>query len=253
MFAIPWESTVLVGTTDLDHAEDLKTREPFCTQAEIDYILSAANATFPTARLEHEDIISTFAGIRPIVRGDVSDPSKESRAHVVWDEHGMLTITGGKLTIFRIMAEDTLKLASEKLEKPLKPLKKWFKPVHRNPKPSNINSTTLTYLLARYGDAIRPFLAIAPEAELKPLHTLPNTLTELRYAARTSAVEHLDDLLLRRVRLGLLLPNGANELLGTIKPIVQDELSWDDARWQKEVLRYRSIYESAYSPQPTGK
>lgn len=253
MFAIPWEGVTLVGTTDLDHAESFETQEPFCTQAEVDYILEAANATFPSAKLGSDDIICSFAGVRPIVRGDATNPSKESRAHVVWDEHGMLTITGGKLTIFRIMAEDTLKLASVKLGKPLQPLKDWFIPVRRYSKTSNINNPTWGYLLARYGDSILPFLADAAEAELLPIQPLANTMAELRYAARSTGVEHLDDLLLRRVRLGMLLPNGASELLGTIKPIVQSELNWDEVRWQQELVRYRSIYENAYSPKPIGK
>jgi glycerol-3-phosphate dehydrogenase len=252
MFAIPWEGVTLVGTTDLDHAENLEAHEPYCTKAEIDYILEAANATFPSSQLGKEDIISSFAGVRPIVRGDATDPSKESRAHVVWDEHGMLTITGGKLTIFRIMAQDTLNLAAAKLEQPLKPLKLWFKPVHVDRKPDHISSSTWSYLLARYGDSIQPFLETASSDELLPIQPLANTLAELKYAARTSAVEHLDDLLLRRVRLGILLPSGANDLLGTIKPIVQSELNWDEARWEEEVIRYRSIYEGAYSPQPSG-
>lgn len=252
MFAIPWEGTTLVGTTDLDHFDNLDNQEPYCTQTEIDYILDAAKATFPNANLGKEDIISSFAGVRPIVRGDAADPSKESRAHVVWDEQGMLTITGGKLTIFRIMAEDTLKLASAKMDKPLKPIKHWFKPVHLNSKPNQIDSTIWSYLLSRYGDAIRPFLASAAEAELLPIEPLASTLAEVKYAARTTAVEHLDDLLLRRVRLGLLLPNGAADLLSTIKPIVKSELNWDEARWQTEITRYRVIYKGAYRPQPTG-
>ncbi|MGB4594869.1 MAG: glycerol-3-phosphate dehydrogenase/oxidase [Anaerolineaceae bacterium] len=252
MFAIPWEGTTLVGTTDLDHTDNLETREPYCTQAEVDYILEAANATFPEVHLGKQDIISSFAGVRPIVRGDSTDPSKESRAHVVWDEHGLLTITGGKLTIFRIMAEDTLKVVSAKLEQPLKPLNQWFKPVHRDSKPNRIEAATWNYLLARYGDAIQPLLETANEEELLPIQPLANTLAELRYAARNTAVEHLDDLLLRRVRLGMLLPDGANEVLGTIKPIVQSELNWDERRWQEEVNRYRAIYDGAYSPQPTG-
>lgn len=253
MFAIPWEGTSLIGTTDLDHTENLDVAEPYCAQSEFDYILEAANATFTNARLAKEDIISSFAGIRPIVHGDTTDPSKESRAHVVWDEHSMLTITGGKLTIFRIMAEDTLKLASAKFDKPYEPLKQWFKPAQRNSRPQHISPETWTYLIARYGDPIRPFLENATETELLPIRPLANTLAEVRYAARTGAVEHLDDLLLRRVRLGMLLPDGASELLGTIKPIVQSELSWDEARWQDEVDRYRVIYESAYSSQPTGQ
>jgi len=63
---------------------------------------------------------------------------------------------------------------------------------------------------------------------------LNNTWAELRWAAREEGVQHLDDLLLRRVRLGLLLPNGARDLLPRIRRTVQPELGWDDQRWEAE-------------------
>ena len=72
--------------------------------------------------LQKPDIISSFAGIRPIVRGDTNARAR-NRAHVVWDEHGLITIAGGKLTIFRVMAEDTLKLVAGQLGRPLPPIK----------------------------------------------------------------------------------------------------------------------------------
>lgn len=253
MFAIPWEGTTLVGTTDLDHADATQEQEPWCTQPEIDYILEAANSTFPENHLTHRDIISTFAGVRPIVRGDASDPSKESRAHVILEEHGMLTITGGKLTIFRIMAEETLKCVHARLGRPYKSMKQWFKPILQTPKPENVDEAVWNYLISRYGNAIQPFLLSADKTELLPIEPLSNTLAEVRFAARNTAVEHLDDLLLRRVRLGMLLPNGAEELLEAIQLIVQTELNWDDDRWHQEVQRYRAIYLNAYSPNPSGK
>ena len=252
MFAIPWEGATLIGTTDLDHADDLNAREPYCIAAEIDYILEAANAIFPDVNLQKPDIISSFAGIRPIVRGDTNDPSKESRAHVVWDEHGLITIAGGKLTIFRVMAEDTLKLVAGQLGRPLPPIKEWFKPLNLDQETTGVDPEVSRYWLSRYGELARAFLAAADPAELKAIFPLNNSLAEIRFAVRHTAVEHLDDLLLRRVRLGLLLPDAANGLLDKIKPIVQFELGWDDDRWQDEVDRYLAIYRGAYSSQPTG-
>ena len=87
------------------------------------------------------------------------------------------------------------------------------------------------------------FHAIAP---------LPNLWAELRWAARAEGVVHLDDLLLRRVRLGMLLPNGAFDHMPRIRSIVQPELGWDDARWMAEESSYRSTWQRSYSPAPLG-
>ena len=69
-------------------------------------MLEAIHAIFPDTNITERSIISSFAGLRPIVRGDANNPSAESRAHLVLEEDGMVTVTGGKLTIFEVMAED---------------------------------------------------------------------------------------------------------------------------------------------------
>ena len=81
------------------------------------------------------------------------------------------------------------------------------------------------------------------------LTSIPGTIylwAELRQAARQEAVIHLDDLLLRRVRLGLLAPNGGMDLMEHIRAIVQPELGWDDARWQAEEDSYRQLWVKSY-------
>ena len=92
----------------------------------------------------------------------------------------------------------------------------------------------------------------AHPGENQPIDSLPNLWSELRWAARSGAVCHLDDLLLRRVRLGMQLPNGGSEIFSRIKAICQPELGWDDVKWQQEEARYQQIYAKAYSPSPKG-
>jgi glycerol-3-phosphate dehydrogenase len=75
----------------------------------------------------------------------------------------------------------------------------------------------------------------------------PYLWAELRHAARAEGVIHLDDLLLRRVRLGLLAPNGGMDLLPRIRAIVQPELGWGDLRWEKEVGEYADLWKRAYA------
>jgi len=254
MFAIPWEGVSLIGTTDLDHTFPLADCEPFCTAAEIDYILEAASDTFPALELGHTDILSTFSGLRPIINTGQADPSKESRAHVVWQEHGLITVTGGKYTTFRIMAQQALQMASSRLPNPadFTAKKRYFNPLPREVGRSELPEDYYLHLLGRYGDETAALLAAAAADENEPIHHLPNLWSELRWAACTGAVEHLDDLLLRRVRLGMLLPEAARADLDRIGNIVRSELGWDEQHWQAELTRYMEIYHKAYSPQPTG-
>jgi glycerol-3-phosphate dehydrogenase len=254
MFAIPWEGVSLIGTTDLDHTYEIDKGEPFCTAAEIDYILAAGNATFPSLALTQSDVISSFSGLRPVINTGIADPSKESRAHVVWDENGMITITGGKLTTFRIMAEEALAAASPYLPNPIDLSKRvrYFNKLPSLEPKGELLTTELAYLLGRYGEETNQLISAAQKSENQPIETLPNLWSELRWAARTGAIEHLDDLMLRRVRLGMQLPDGGKNILPAIKSICQPELGWDDEKWQAEVTRYLKIYVRAYSPSPEG-
>ncbi len=254
MFAIPWEGVSLIGTTDLDHRFDIDQGEPFCTAEEIEYILQAGNATFPAAQLTAADVLSSFSGLRPVINTGLADPSKESRAHVVWDEEGMITVTGGKLTTFRIMAEEALAAAAPYLPHPIDLSRRvrYFDPLPELAVAGRVLGSEANYLLGRYGAETEQVLAAAQEGENQPIEPLPNLWSEVRWCARDGAVEHLDDLLLRRVRLGMLLPQGAAALLPRIKDVCQQELGWTDARWQQEVQRYQEIYEKAYSPAPRG-
>lgn len=254
MFAIPWEGVTMIGTTDLDHLASLSNGEPFATTDEIEYILEAGRATFPSAQLEHSDIISTFAGLRPVINTGIADPSKESRAHVIWEEEGLITVTGGKLTTFRIMAEEALQKAASRLSHPpdLSIRKRYFNPLPNLQASGKVLSAELTYLLGRYGVETEELLNAAHPGENEPVGILPNLWSEIRWAARTGGVERLDDLLLRRVRIGMLLPDGASAEMSRVRSITQQELGWNDARWEKEETRYRTIYENAYSPAPKG-
>ena len=254
MFAIPWEGVSLVGTTDLDHPWSPSQSEPYISQAEISYILEAANATFPSLELNPSDIISTFAGLRPVINTGQADPSKESRAHVVWQESGLITVTGGKYTTFRIMAEEALQIAQPSLPHlaGLERRKPYFASLSTDKPSQEVDLASWHHLCGRYGADANQIIEGAAAGENNPINGLVNLWSELRWAARNGAVEHLDDLLLRRVRLGILQPDGASGIIQRVREIVQPELGWDDERWQAEYSRYRDIYNQAYSPSPDG-
>ncbi len=254
MFAVPWEGVSLIGTTDLDHQYPISGGEPFTTRQEIEYILEAAAATFPGLQLSQQDVISSYSGLRPVISSGFADPSKESRAHVVWEEDGLITITGGKFTTFRIMAEQALQMALPRLphQANLSIRKRYFNPLPVLEAFDRLPPNTLTHLMGRYGTETLALLNCAGENENVPVQNLPNLWSELRWAARTGAAEHLDDLLLRRLRVGLQLSNGAAAEMPRIRAIVQPEMGWSDEQWEHEEMRYRSIYRKAYSPIPEG-
>jgi len=252
MFAIPWEGTTIIGTTDLDHKAGLDHQEPYCSEAETAYILEAANANFPNLKLKQEDVISSFAGVRPIIHGGADNPSAESRRHAVFEENGLITITGGKLTIFRVMAEDTMAAIEGSLGRKVGKMGAWFKPLPLYRTAGQLDKPSFRYLSGRYGSDLPALISKTDPDDLEHISGLPNLWAELRFAAQTGYIEHLDDLLLRRVRLGLLLPDGAKAELPGVKTILEAALGWDEKKWNAEAERYNQIYQNYYSPNPQG-
>lgn len=254
VFAFPWEGITLLGTTDLDHHQDLD-QEPTITPEEITYLMRSVQAHFPALGLTERDVIATLAGVRPVVsHGEEVAPSKESREHVLWNENGLLTVTGGKLTTFRSIALDALKALRKQLPDmpPVDDHLSALDPVPMVDEPLvGLTSNEVMRLIARYGPQIVDFITERPEAERQHIGGLPIHWLELVWAARHEAVIHLDDLLLRRVRLGLLTPQGGQKYLPRIRALTQAELGWDDARWDEEVARYLSLWREHYGPPET--
>ncbi len=244
VFLYPWEGCTLIGTTDLDHQGDLNV-EASITPAEVDYLLEAVNDQFPQAHLARADIISTYAGVRPVVDDGQGNASKATRDHVVKDERGLITLTGGKLTTFRLMAQDALALAAPHAGKRFSRDKAvmFTPPTHR----PEWSAPVRARLAARYGGRAYLWAAGATAEELTFIPTTQTLWVELRIAAQQEAVAHLDDLLLRRTRLGILLPRGALDHLERIRALTEPHLQWGDAGWEAELFRYRALIAQHYA------
>jgi glycerol-3-phosphate dehydrogenase len=248
VLALPWEGVTLVGTTDVDHDQPMD-EEPRISQAEAEYLLEAAQYAFPAMELSADDVQATFSGVRPVVNTGKADPSKESRDHALWNEMGLLTISGGKLTTFRTMAIAALNAIRNRLpgQPRFRQVRMLREPARLPASAANLNVHARIRLRGRYGSEGDDLVRAALPGELEAIGASPALWAELRWAARAEGVVHLEDLLLRRVRLGLLAPQGGLPWLEEIRAIVQPELGWDDGRWQDEVEAYTRQWRSVYS------
>lgn len=261
VFVFPWEGVTVIGTTDLDHKDELA-QEASISSEELDYLLRAANQQFSHARLESQDVISTWSGVRPVVSknqdADVdltqqNDPSDEKREHAIWNDQGLLSVAGGKLTTYRLIALEVLselvslmpeKLSERSLEKPLP-----FADPERRVRPRR-RIANWERLLGRYGPYAPMVYTHTGDSLGQPGDRVSWTDTlwvELVWACRFESVLHLDDLLLRRTRIGLLLGASLESQLEQIRLICCEYLGWDDARWSEELSRYRAIAARHYA------
>jgi glycerol-3-phosphate dehydrogenase len=249
LYALPWEGVTVVGTTDVDHARPLAT-DLGISGSEVEYLMAAVTRTFPSLGLTEQDVQATFAGVRPVVNTGKADPSKESREFVLWDESGLLTVTGGKLTTFRLMAHNALRAVRRRLPNAPR-FDARMRVLDEIPPDSSLDAnlppSQRLRLLGRYGADARELLVMVQPGELERVDESPTLWAELRWGARDEGVVHLDDLLQRRVRLGLVLPRGGLPYIERIRAIAQPELRWDDARWEQEVAAYARVWEMNYS------
>lgn len=249
VFAYPWEGVTLVGTTDVDHVAGLDA-EAVITRAEFDYLLAALRWQFPALDLVEGDVIATFSGVRPVVASGALDPSQEAREHALWVEQGLLTVAGGKLTTFRAIALQALRMAAPLLPHWRADLRKL--PVFTAVAPLTGSAMQLDFdqrlrLLGRNGAQAQALCDAAQDGELAMIPGTQTVWAQLRWGARMEHVERLDDLLLRRTRLGLQLAGGALAILPRVRAICQQELGWSDARWDDEEARYLALWRGHYS------
>jgi glycerol-3-phosphate dehydrogenase len=248
VFIVPWEGAVLAGTTDLDHRDSLSL-EPRITEAEVSYLLEGLHALFPALDISAKDCIATMAGVRPVLSEGNCNPSEESREHVVWVNKGLVTVTGGKLTTFRKLAWDALKAARPFLPAGTSsdealPV---FLPFENQPlSPSPVSGSQWETLFGRYGNAAGNMVKNTSPLNLAVIPGTRTLWAEILHAAAHEKIHHLSDLLLRRVRVGLLTAEGGRAHLDRIRHLCAPVLPWDSTRWKKEIYNYMEIYEFAH-------
>jgi glycerol-3-phosphate dehydrogenase len=250
IFVVPWPEAELVylGTTDTDYEGPLE--HPRCTGEDVDYLLDAANGVSGAA-LSRADVTGVWAGLRPLLSSEggrrVSKRTADlSRRHKVWrDRDGVVTITGGKFTTYRKMAEDTVDLVVKGLGGPARRcitrrLALEGSPA-LEPAATGADGDAPPHLRHRYGTRASAVLAVArdrPEL-LEPIAGgLPYLGAEVLYAAREEMAVHLGDVLSRRTRASIQDARASVAAAAAAAGIMAGELGWDAKRTAAEVARF---------------
>src|SRR4051812_10365242 len=233
IFVVPWDDRVYVGTTDTDYDGSLD--DPVCTPDDVRYLLDAVNR-FLTAPLSTDDVLGTWAGLRPLVRDARSDRTADlSRRHsVLRSPSGLVTITGGKLTTYRGMAGDAVDAAVEVLGRGGRSRTARLKLRGAE----GFDAVDDEHLANRYGGEARTLEAMVgtdPSLGEPMVASLPYLRAEALYAARYEMAHTLDDVLSRRTRALLLARDETAVVAPDVARLIGPELGWDDAEVNRQV------------------
>jgi glycerol-3-phosphate dehydrogenase len=247
VFVVPWGERpdgefafTYIGTTDTDYDGPLD--DPQCTTDDIAYLLRAINAS-STATITADDIVGTWAGLRPLVRAAGNERTADlSRRHSVKvSGGGVVTVTGGKLTTYRRMAADTVdeivKLVGRRAKSRTKHVKLhgatgWDAPdLPRS-------------LRQRYGGDARTvssLIEVDPDLDRPIVPGLAYLRAEVLHAARHEMARTVDDVLSRRTRARLLARDASAVAAEDVATLMATDLGWDADEQRRQVEHYRAL------------
>lgn len=269
LFIIPWDRYWVIGTTDTAWHEDVA--HPVATSTDIDYVLEQANSVLADP-LTRDDIIGTFAGLRPLLQPGTKDDTQSStisREHTVSQiAPGMSSIAGGKLTTYRVMARDAVDFALGRPGARRRPSRTASTPLVGATGVEIVRARgdelaerygwerhRIDHLLARYGAEVTDLLALVDaDPELgRPLAADPAYIgAEVAFAVSHEGALHLDDILLHRVRLAIEHRDRGIAALPEIAAIAADALGWDEATRQAEIDAYTAQAEAENAAEAEG-
>ncbi|HET7552331.1 MAG TPA: glycerol-3-phosphate dehydrogenase [Gemmatimonadaceae bacterium] len=251
VFVLPAGRLTIIGTTESDYSGPPDQVLP--TAADVTYLLRTANSFFPSAHLVSGDVISAWAGIRPLVSDDTSTPGSVSREHAVhWTAPGLLSVSGGKLTTYRSMAEDVVDEIARSLGLPVN-----HAPTARVPLPggdmasfeeeaSRARETigandVANHLVSAYGTEWRDVWAIVQKdnalvARVAP--ELPYIAAEIHWAVEHEMALTLADILVRRLHVAFETHDHGISAAPAVARVAAPLLGWTEKRIESELARY---------------
>jgi glycerol-3-phosphate dehydrogenase len=236
LFAVPWHDHLLLGTTDTvmkDHS-----LEPVALDAEIQFILSTINKYLLNGP-QRKDVLSVFAGLRPLAAsaGNLKSTKELSRDHkLIISKSGLITITGGKWTTYRKMAEETVDVAMKKMSMTKVNSNTGNKRLHGS---GNTSGSTSVYGTDQM--LINQLINESPELSIKLVNGHAYTHAEVVLAIRNEMARTVEDVLARRLRLLFLDANAAIKAAPAVADIFGKESGWSLERKQQQVDEFYKI------------
>lgn len=241
MFGIPWHNRVILGTTDTPVSEFVL--EPKASEEEIDFILETAGR-YLTKKPQRKDILCVFAGLRPLAapkkHAEEAKTKEISRSHkLLASDSGLITITGGKWTTYRLMAEETVNLAIKTKRLAYKPCKTRNLKIHGYRE--NLDRNNYLHIYGSDQDAIIQLQESNPENAQKLHPKLDYTVAEVVWAVQKEMACTIDDVLARRVRALYMDARASIEMAPAVASIMAKELGKDQTWEEKQIREYSSI------------
>jgi glycerol-3-phosphate dehydrogenase len=264
MFLVPWGDLTYIGTTDTDSEEEPDAVQ--ATAADVVYLLRSANAYYPEARLEPGDVVSTWAGLRPLLRSDEArSPGSTSREHrIVQSPSGLISIVGGKLTTYRAMAAQVVDRVARQLReldgRPVPPRARTDREplpggaardlsiVTRDIEREGLARTVAEHLTRLFGSEAPAVARLAqsdPALKRPVVGGHPAPRAALIHAIRREMAVTLCDLLIRRTHVFYEAPGHAVSEAPGLVELVGRELGWDAPRKAAELAAYLREVERA--------
>ncbi len=268
VFLVPWPEHWLIGTTDAFF--EGPAARPTAAGWEVDKLLATVNATMDVT-LGRDDVVGTFAGLRPLIAPSDGSTVKASREHrVTVEASGVVRIGGGKYTTYRVMARDVIDAVLRRDGARARPSRTadWrlvgaaevdaqariAAELATIPALASIGSTVPAQLVARHGTEAPAVVALGAELDLlRPL--VPGRAfleAEVAWAARQESALSLDDVLARRTRLAPELPDRGASIAARVAAILGAELGWGDSRRALEVQMYLASAHREFDVPPPG-
>jgi glycerol-3-phosphate dehydrogenase len=230
MFCLPAGPQTIIGTTDTWTTESPETVH--ASLDDVDYLLRSANAYFPRAKLTRDDVVSAWAGIRPLAAGSATNPSAASREHsIVSDSSGVISVTGGKLTTYRSMAAEIVDLVQKSLG--------------QERRRAATDSTELPGA-NRVKDIAQ--LQRDEESLSRPLvEGLPYTGAHLIYGVHAEMAQTLSDLLIRRTHVAFETRDHGLSVAARAAQIVAPLLGWNEETKSARIREYERDVEHMFA------
>jgi glycerol-3-phosphate dehydrogenase len=258
LFVIPWGRHWIVGTTDTEW--DGRVDHPVADSSDVDYILEHVNSVLRDP-LTRDDVEGVYAGFRPLLSGRSDDTAKLSREHTVaTPAPGLVVVTGGKYTTYRVMAKDAIDAAVRGLDRVLPASATERVPLlgaegfevlwnerQRIADRSGLHVVRVEHLLRRYGSAVTDLLRLV-EADPSLARPLPGAEDYLRaeavYAASHEGALHIEDVLSRRMRVSIEAWDGGLAAADEVAALIAPVLGWDADDIARETARYAEFIAS---------